>query len=56
MLSFFYAIGLRALNYEMADSAVRKKPSKAGGTYKGYSDKDRLSIGKMQAFTIPRLQ
>ena len=46
MLRFFHTIGLRAVDYEMVDSAVRKKPSKARGTYKVYSDKDRFSIGK----------
>ena len=30
----------------MVYSAERKKPSKARGTYKVYSDRDRLSIGK----------
>ena len=30
----------------MVDSAARKKPSKACGTYKVYSNKDRFSIGK----------
>ena len=35
-----------AVDYEMVDSTVRKKPSKARGTYKVYSDKDRFSIGK----------
>ena len=39
----------------MVDSAVRKKPSKARGTYRVYSDEDRFSIGKMQAFTVPPL-
>ena len=46
MLRFFHTIGLRAVDYEMVDSAVRKKPSKARGTYKVYSDKDRFSFGK----------
>ena len=40
-----YAIGLGAVNYEMVDSAVWKKPNKACGSYKVYSDKDRFSIG-----------
>ena len=35
-----------AVDYEMVDSDVRKEPSKARGTYKVYSDKDRFSIGK----------
>ena len=46
MLRFFHTIGLGAVDDEMVDSAVRKKPSKVGGTYKVYSDKDCLSIGK----------
>ena len=46
ILRFFHTIGLAAVNYEMVDSAVLKKPSKAPGTYKVYSDKDRFSIGK----------
>ena len=46
MLRFFHIISLGAANYEMVDSAVRKKPSKARGTCKVYSDKDRFSIGK----------
>ena len=41
-----YTIGLGAVDYEMVDSAVRKKPNKARGSYKGDSDKDRFSIGK----------
>ena len=41
-----YTIGLGAVDYEMVDSAVRKKPNKARGSYKVYSDKDRFSIGK----------
>ena len=41
-----YTIGLGAVDYEMVDSAVRKKPNKAHGSYKVYSDKDRFSIGK----------
>ena len=43
---FCYPIGLGAVDYEMVDSAIRKKPSKARGTYKVYSDKDRFLIGK----------
>ena len=35
-----------AVDYEMVDSAVRKKPNKARGSYKVYSDKERFSIGK----------
>ena len=34
------------VDYEMVDSAVRKKPNKARGSYKVYSDKDHFSIGK----------
>ena len=41
-----YTIGLGAVDYEMVDSAVRKKPNKARGSYKVYSDKDHFSIGK----------
>ena len=41
-----YTIGLGAVDYEMVDSAVRKKPNKARGSCKVYSDKDRFSIGK----------
>ena len=39
-----YTIGLGAVDYEMVDSAVRKKPNKARGSYKVYSDKDHFSI------------
>ena len=46
MLRFFRTIGLGAVDYEMVDSDVRKEPSKARGTYKVYSDKDRFSTGK----------
>ena len=46
MSRFFHTIGLGAFDYEMLDSAVRKKLSKARGTYKVYFDKDRFSIGK----------
>ena len=46
MLRFFHTIGLGAVDYEMVDSAVRKKSSKARGTYKVYSDKGRFSIAK----------
>ena len=45
MLRFFHTAGLEAVDDEMVDSAVRKKPSEARGTYKVYSDKDRFSIG-----------
>ena len=41
-----YTIGLGAVDYEMVDSAVRKKPNKARGSYKVYSNKDRFSLGK----------
>ena len=51
-----YTIGLGAVDYEMVDSAVRKKPNMHCGSYKVYSDKDRFSIGKMQAFTVLHLQ
>ena len=43
MLSFFHAIGLGAVDYEMVDSTIRKKPSKTRDTYKVYSDKDHFS-------------
>ena len=46
MLRFFYTIGLGAVDYKMVYSTERKKPSKARGTYKVYSDRDRFSIGK----------
>ena len=46
MLRFFHTIDLEAVDYEMVDSAVRKKSSKARGTYKAYSDEDRFSVGK----------
>ena len=46
MLRFFHTIALEAVNYEMIDSAVRKKPIKARGSYRVYSDKDSFSIGK----------
>ena len=35
-----------AVDYEMVYSAIRKKPSKARGSYKVYTEKDRFSIGK----------
>ena len=35
-----------AVDYEMVDSAIRKKPSKARGNYNVYTEKDRFSIGK----------
>ena len=35
-----------AVDYEMVYSAIRKKLTKARGTYKVYSNKDRFSIGK----------
>ena len=41
-----HTIGLGAVDYGMVDSAVRKKPNKARGRYKVYSDKGRFSIGK----------
>ena len=61
MLRFFHTIGLAAVDYEIVDSAVRKKPSKARGTYKVYSDKDRFSIGKnasiyRTAFYSPKIE
>ena len=43
----FHKIGSGAVNYKMVHSAVRKKPSKARGTYKVYSDEDRFSTGKI---------
>ena len=46
MLRFFHTIGLGAVDYEMVDSVVRKKSSKARGTYKVYSDKGRFSTAK----------
>ena len=39
-------MSLGVADYEMVDSAVRKKPSKVRGTCKVYSDKNRFSIGK----------
>ena len=45
MIFLSYTIGLGAVDYEMVDSAVRKKTNKARGSYKVYSDKDRFSIG-----------
>ena len=41
-----YTIGLEAADYEMVDSAVRKKTNKARGSYKVYSNKESFSIGK----------
>ena len=46
MVRFFHTIALGAVDYEMIDSAVSKKPIKARGSYRVYSDKDRFSIGK----------
>ena len=54
VLRFFHTVGLVAVDYEMVDSAVRKKPSKARGAYKVYSDKDHFSIRKK--CNVPRLQ
>ena len=42
----FHITGLGAVDYEMVDSSVRKTLSKARGTYKVYSSKDRFPIGK----------
>ena len=57
MLRFFNIIGLGAVDYDMADSAVCKKPSKARGTYSEFSLIKAVSqLEKMQAFMVPCLQ
>ena len=45
-IHFIHTIGFGAVNYKIVDSTVCKKPSKACGIYKVYSDKVRFSVGQ----------